>query len=1184
MIFELTNPLNNDSNYSKAKETLQKGKGPVHIYGVSASQSVHMLSELGDTFEFILIVTNTVKRAKAMQADFKNFVAKTFYVPAKDLIFYQADLQGKIQLQQRMRAYHAILEQTNEPNTAPCIVITTIDALMNPMAPIHSLEKGKILLEEGASVSSEQLQKQLTQLGYQRVNQITDVGQFSVRGGIIDIFSLIEEAPYRIELWGDEIDTIRSFDVESQRSIERIERVEIFSATELIVPEERITEGIEKIEQEYQAHYQLLRDEMLTEEAARLKRSINEFIDNAKWGIAGTKMESFMNYFVDETVSLLDYFPLERTLIVVEESLNLESKALVVEKEFQESMMHRLEKGYLLPRQVDMLFSAETVLVRLLTSQTVLLSNFDQLIEPYYDKKRESLFIKSTPIQSYKMDFKLLIHDLQDYHKKQYKVVLLCASRTRAERLAKELLDYDLHSYYKEEAKGDVMPGEIMVTQGSLTNGFIYPDLKYVMMTDDDMFGDKKSKKKAHKKHNKKGYVNDVSELSFGDYVIHEKHGLGIYQGIVKQEVNHIIKDYIQIVYADNGKLFIPISQVNYVQKYADSDAKKPKLNRIGSPEWTKTKERVKKEIGKLAQELVDLYALRQQDNGFAFSPDTVWQREFEELFPYDETQDQLVAIKEAKQDMESAKIMDRLICGDVGYGKTEIAIRLAFKAVQDNKQVAYLVPTTILAQQHYNTFVQRMKDFPIQIEMLSRFRTTTQINHTIRELKKGMVDIVVGTHRVLSKDVEFKDLGLLIVDEEQRFGVAQKEQIKHLKKSVDVLTLTATPIPRTLHMGLTGIRGMSSLQEAPSERVPIQTFVMEYNEAVVHEAINREMNRDGQVYYVYNRVNDIADVAGKVQKLNPDAVVAYAHGKMPKRQLEKIMLDFINHEIDVLVSTTIIETGLDISNVNTIIIHDADRYGLSQLYQLRGRVGRSNRVAYAFILYKKDKMLTEEAQKRLEAIRDFTELGSGIRIALKDLEIRGAGNLLGEDQSGHMEAIGYDLYCKMLNEALETLKGEKSEIEEFETVIDMNIDAYIPATYIKSEIIKLQVYKKIATITNEEEFHDLQDELVDRFSDMPKVVEQLLEVALLKAMAHELWVTEIKKTDDKIRITMHPKAPVDVSKIPEILKKNQNCLKFNAVNQPYFLYKAPQKMANVPKNVTNDAKNALKIIKLLLL
>ena len=638
-----------------------------------------------------------------------------------------------------------------------------------------------------------------------------------------------------------------------------------------------------------------------------------------------------------------------------------------------------------------------------------------------------------------------------------------------------------------------------------------------------------------------------------------------------------MIKDYLKIEYADGGNLYLPATRLDGIQKYAGSDAKAPKLNKLGGEQWKKTKARVKGAVKEIAKDLVELYAARQDSNGFQYSEDTVWQREFEELFPYDETDDQLDAIDATKKDMESRKIMDRLICGDVGYGKTEIALRAAFKALQDGKQVVYLVPTTILAQQHYNTFVQRMKDFPVRVDLLSRFRTPSQVKKTLEDLKKGLVDVVIGTHRVLSKDVHFKDLGLLIIDEEQRFGVSDKEKIKKLRENVDVLTLTATPIPRTLHMSLVGIRDMSVLEEPPVDRVPIQTYVMEYNDEMVREGIKRELARGGQVYYVYNRVKDIEEVANHVAQLVPDANVVFAHGQMHEHQLEKIMLDFINGDIDVLVSTTIIETGLDISNANTMIIQDADRMGLSQLYQLRGRVGRSSRTSYAFLMYKRDKVLKEVAEKRLQAIREFTELGSGIKIAMRDLEIRGAGNVLGAEQHGHMEAVGYDLYCKLLNQAVEALRGKRDEEEDFQTVVDCDIDAYIPVSYIKNEYQKLDVYKRISAIESEEEYMDMQDELIDRFGDIPKAVDNLLRIALIKALAHQAYVTEVGINRQEVRISMFPKAKLNTEGIPALVAEYKGALKMQMGETPGFLYQERNKKNQDCLSMADKAQEILK-------
>ena len=788
-------------------------------------------------------------------------------------------------------------------------------------------------------------------------------------------------------------------------------------------------------------------------------------------------------------------------------------------------------------------------------------------------KVRDVYSIQAAGVNPYNNSFEMLTQDLKKLKRQGYRVILVSGSRTRAKRLAEDLRDYDLSSFYSEDMVRTVRPGEIMVVYGCVAEGYEYPMLKFMVISESDIFG--KRKKKRRRKVYEGQKIQEFAELKPGDYVVHENHGLGVYQGIEKVEVDKVTRDYMKISYADGGILYILATQMDLIQKYAGADAKPPKLNKLGTPQWNKTKSQVKKAVQVIAQDLVELYAVRQQTEGFVYSPDTVWQKEFEEMFPFEETEDQLRAIEDTKKDMESTKVMDRLICGDVGYGKTEVAIRAAFKAVQDGKQVVYLVPTTILAQQHYNTFIQRLKDFPVRIDLLCRFRTPAQQKKTIEDLKKGLVDIVIGTHRVLSKDVTYKDLGLLIIDEEQRFGVTHKEKIKKMRENIDVLTLTATPIPRTLHMSLIGIRDMSVLEEAPMDRMPIQTYVMEFNDEMIREAIERELSRGGQVYYVYNRVEDIADVAGRVQKLVPGASVSFAHGQMSERELEDIMYDFINGEIDVLVSTTIIETGLDIANANTMIIQDADRFGLSQLYQLRGRVGRSSRMAYAFLLYRRDKLLKEVAEKRLAAIREFTDLGSGIKIAMRDLEIRGAGNLLGEAQSGHMAAVGYDLYCKMLNEAVKELKGEKEE-EQFTTTMDLNIDAFIPESYIKNEYQKLDIYKRIAAITTEEEMDDMTEELIDRFGDIPKKVQQLLHIAALKSLAHAAYVTAVEQKGSDFKFTLYEKAKLDPQKIPGLLQRYGNKLVFRAEEPPYFFY---QKKGRSGKETGEDTIQLLRKI-----
>lgn len=1074
-------PLQGLAEFEQIKEKSKTNKGILQVSGCMESQKSHLMYGLSGIAPYRLILAEDERRAREIYEDYRFYDRKVYSYPAKDLLFFQADIHGNLLIRQRMKVIKALLEEKE------LTVVTSIDGCMDFLESLEKIKEQLIHYESDSTVDTEQLKNQLVALGYERVGQVEMPGQFSVRGGIVDIYCLTEENPWRIELWGDEIDSIRSFDPESQRSLENLEELTIYPAVEHI----------------------------------------------------GDK----------DMVSFLDYFPEERTIIFLDEPNRLTEKGGAVEEEYRQSRMHREEKGSRnLPE--NWLCSFEQLQKELNKRNCISVCALEPKQAGW--KVREKFYLEVKSISAYNNSFELLVKDLHQYKKQGYRIALLSGSRTRAERLAKDLQEEGLAAFYGQDYDREICPGEIMVVYGHAKKGFEYPLIKFAVMTESDIFGQEQKKKK--KKNYSGSRIQDFAELSIGDFVVHEKHGLGIYRGIEKVEVDRIVKDYIKIEYRGGSNLYIPATQLDCLQKYSGADASKaPKLNKLGTQEWNKTKSKVRGAVKNIAKELVELYAVRQEKEGYVCGPDTVWQREFEEMFPYEETEDQLSAIEDAKRDMESTRIMDRLICGDVGYGKTEVALRAAFKEVQESRQVAYLAPTTILAQQIYNTFVQRMKEFPVRVELLCRFRTPAQQKKAIEDLKKGQVDVIIGTHRILSKDVQFKNLGLLIVDEEQRFGVTHKEKIKQLKKDVDVLTLTATPIPRTLHMSLIGIRDMSVLEEPPMDRMPIQTYVMEYDEETVREAINRELRRGGQVYYVYNRVTDIADVALRIAKLVPDARVDFAHGQMSERELENVMYSFVNGDIDVLVSTTIIETGLDISNVNTMIIHDSDRYGLSQLYQLRGRIGRSNRTAYAFLMYKKNVMLKETAEKRLAAIREYTDLGSGFKIAMRDLELRGAGNLLGAQQHGHMNAVGYDLYCKMLNEAVKEAKGIHT-MEDFETSVDLNVDAYIPDSYISNEFQKLDIYKRIAGIETQQDYDDMLEELLDRFGEPGKAVLNLLAIAKLKAIAHQGYVTEIKQTGKTVRFTLYEKARLNTEGFPALMQKYRRGLQFKNEQEPKFI------------------------------
>lgn len=1135
-------PLLKLNEYEQVRDCLSQKK-TCQVTGCSDSQLAHFITGLSDGYRQKVIVTFSALKAKEIYDDIKGFTDDAVMYPSKDFIFFSADVHGNLILQQRLEFIEKIVEDK------PFTVIVTADAFMDKIQPLDKIKDNYLEISEGSVIEQDALKKKLVKMGYEAVEQVDSPGQFAIRGSIIDIYTLTDEVPYRIDFWDDEVDIIKSFEIENQRSIENLESIKIYPATEYFFTEEEIKAGLDKIKLELNKTVEKFRKKFKTEEAHRLKTTVEEFITNMEINPFGVSIDSYVNYFSDSLTSLLEYF--DNPIFFIDEPKRVLEQLNAVNGEFKDSMTNRLEKGYVLPGQTDVLWNKERITDKINSYTKVVFTAIAQKVSVF--DTEDFVEVDARNISPYNNKFEMLVEDLKRYKKQKYSVLLVTTSATRGQRLAEDLRDFGISAFYEKDDTREVNPGEVMIISGRLRKGFTYPMVKFVAISDTDIFGERK--KKRRKKHGYSGSdISSFSDLNIGDYVVHENHGLGIYRGIEKVEVDHVVKDYIKIEYAGGSNLYILATQLDMIQKYADSEAKKPKLNRLGGQEWNKTKSKVKKAVAEIAKELVELYAIRQNGQGYVFSPDTEWQKEFEEMFPFEETDDQLNAINEVKKDMESTKIMDRLICGDVGFGKTEIAIRAAFKAIQDNKQVAYLVPTTVLAQQHYKTFKQRFKDFPVRVEMLSRFRTKSNIDQNIRDLKKGYVDIVIGTHRLLSKDVKFKDLGLLIIDEEQRFGVKHKEQIKELKNNVDVITLTATPIPRTLHMSLIGIRDMCVMEEPPQDRMPIQTFVMEYNEEIARDAINRELARGGQVYFVHNRVQDIADMAASVQNMVPDANVAFAHGQMSERQLEEIMYDFVNGDIDVLVSTTIIETGLDIPNANTIIIHDAERMGLSQLYQLRGRVGRSNRMAYAFLMYSRNKMLTEVAEKRLGAIRDFTELGSGVKIAMRDLEIRGTGNLLGAQQSGHLEAVGYDLYCKMLNQAIEVLKGETPE-EDFETKIDLMCDAFVPASYIKNETLKMDIYKRIAGIETNEEYEDMQDELIDRFGDIPSQVENLLQVVLLKAAAHKVYITEISGTKDKMKIMMWNQAKIDVERIPILVREYKGRLKFVTGDTPYFVY-----------------------------
>ena len=1097
------------SGVAAAKECFEGSEDAcVYITGCVESQKAQIAETLRREGGVNLMITDDERRLPALAADCSFFGAKAYIYPAKDLIFYSADMHGGQISSKRLACINKMIEARNGKEERVTIV-TTVGALTDFLIPLSKYEERTFYIKKDDELDLDKLKSDLVNAGYERKDMVRAPGEWAMRGDILDIYTVNEENPVRIELWGDTVETLREFDVSSQRSLENREALKVFPASEELFSEDEIESGLKKIQSDYKKRLAQLGDndtnksKEVYEACNRLTKEISALSRTKSYG-------KFFTYFEKDPCSLADYLPPE-SMITLEDVSRSADALEALEKEFKNGMDYRYKNGYILKKQRDMLRSLVKVSLILQKSRVLLLSGFNvklKLIKPDLH-----IHVDAVGINAYNNSLEALIEDVENYSRQGYRVVIVAASKSRARRLKDELSVSDGDSPFVSvltqrdcPQPTHLQPGRIYIIPGSITRGFSYPEIKFALITENDIYTAGHIKKSKRKK--KKPALEELA-LEPGDFVVHENYGIGIYRGIVKQTVDDIEKDYIKIDYAKNASVYILATQTDMIQRYASADTP-PKVQKIGSVVWAKTKAKARASAEGVASDLVRLYATRMSMKGYRFSADTVWQTEFEEMFPYEETGDQLDAIADVKRDMESERCMDRLICGDVGFGKTEVALRAAFKAVQDGKQVAVLTPTTILAGQHYETFSSRLRPFPVNVELMSGMRSTGENRRVAKDLTAGVVDIVVGTHRILSKDVTFKDLGLLVIDEEQRFGVGQKEKIKKLKENVDVIALSATPIPRTLNMSLAGIRDMSTLEEPPVDRQPVQTFVSESDTGIIKEAIQREINRGGQVYFVHNRINTMDEVVKDLSELMPDVIFAAAHGQMEKKELDRIMTDFINGEIDVLVSTTIVETGLDIPNVNTIIIENADKLGLSQLYQLRGRVGRASRIAYAFLLFSRERILTDVAEKRLHAISEMTDLGSGYRLAMKDLEIRGAGNLLGKVQSGHMEAVGFELYTKMLNEAVARLKGIDIE-ESFETTVDFMIPANLPDKYVPRENHKLELYKRIAAIESEEDRQQIEDELLDMYGKLPEPAVNLLKLALIKALANKAGFTEVR-------------------------------------------------------------------------
>ncbi|WP_027410136.1 transcription-repair coupling factor [Anoxybacteroides tepidamans] len=1087
------------------------------ITGLSGSaRSVFLSSLYKETNRPLLIVAYNLFQAQKIYDDLIQLLGteEVFLYPVNEMIAAEMAIASPELKAQRLEVMNYWTQQEKG------IVITPLAGLRRLLPPKPLWKENLFKVEVGKEFDIDIYKQRLVQMGYKRVSVVSTPGEFSIRGGIIDIYPLTVELPYRIELFGTEVESIRTFTIDDQRSQKEVKQILIGPADEMLVYGKALQQGIERIEKGLAESIKTIKDEKTKQ---LLVDHISYELERLKQGQEIEQQYKYSALFYDEPASLLDYMP-ENGLLLLDEVSRLHDSSENLDKEEAEWYTSLLSEGKII-HEVPISHSFSNLL-QSCKKPILYLSLFLRHVPHTHPQNIVSISCKQ--MQNFHGQMALLKTELERWKKAKYAVIFLAPNEERVKKLQSILEDYEMDvSLLPEEAA--IMHGKCQLIQGDLNTGFELPMQKVAVITEEELFKKRIKKTTRRQKLSNAERIKSYSELQAGDYVVHVNHGIGRYLGIETLEINGIHKDYIHIQYQGSDTLYVPVDQIDQVQKYVGSEGKEPKIYKLGGTEWKKVKKKVESSVQDIAEDLIKLYAEREASKGYAFSADTEMQREFEAAFPYQETEDQLRSIEEIKRDMESEKPMDRLLCGDVGYGKTEVALRAAFKAIMDGKQVAFLVPTTILAQQHYETVRERFQGYPINVGLLNRFRTKKQQNETIRGLKDGTIDMVIGTHRLLSKDVAFKDLGLLIIDEEQRFGVTHKEKIKQLKANIDVLTLTATPIPRTLHMSMIGVRDLSVIETPPENRFPVQTYVMEYTPELIREAIERELARDGQVFILYNRIEDIDVKAEEISMLVPDARVTYAHGRMTENELESVILAFLEGQYDVLVTTTIIETGVDIPNVNTLIVYDADRMGLSQLYQLRGRVGRSNRVAYAYFTYRKDKVLNEVAEKRLQAIKEFTELGSGFKIAMRDLSIRGAGNILGAEQHGFIDSVGFDLYSQMLKEAIEKRRGIHQEEKQIEVEIDLELDAYIPDTYISDGLQKIDMYKRFKAINTLEELEELRAEMLDRFGEYPDEVDYLFQVAEMKVYAKQNGVESIKQHKQQIDLLFTEQASKDV-------------------------------------------------------
>ncbi|WP_440858861.1 transcription-repair coupling factor [Staphylococcus shinii] len=1111
----ITEYINEDKRYQELNEIF--GKEQVLVTGLSGAAKATIIAEKYlNSSKQLLIVTNNLYQADKLESDLTQFVEEQdiYKYPMQDIMTEEFSTQSPQFMSERVRTLTALAQEKRG------LFIVPLNGLKKWLTPVEMWKSHQLTLNVGDDIDIDDFLNKLVNMGYRRASVVSHIGEFSLRGGIIDIYPLIGN-PIRIELFDTEVDSIRDFDVETQRSEENVEEVNITTASDYIITEDVLKHTKQKLKEAYEYTRPKI-DKSVRNELKETYESFQLFESSMFDHQVLRRLVAFM---YQQPTTIIDYFK-DDAIVAVDEYNRIKETETALITEADEFMQNLIESG---KGFIDQSFLQYDAFENQLKPYPV--TYFTLFTATMSVELNEIIKFSCKPVQQFYGQYDIMRSEFQRFIQNDYTVVVLAETEVKKERIQSMLNEMHIPTFIDTPTHRNE-GGNAIITEGSLSEGFELPYMQLVVVTERELFKSKQKKKpKQQKTLTNAEKIKSYQDLKVGDYIVHVHHGVGRYLGVETLEVGGVHKDYIKLQYKGTDQLFVPVDQMDQVQKYVASEDKTPRLNKLGGTEWKKTKAKVQQSVEDMADELIELYKSREMSVGYQFGPDTAEQNDFEIDFPYELTPDQSKSIEEIKKDMEIERPMDRLLCGDVGYGKTEVAVRAAFKAVMEGKQVAFLVPTTILAQQHYETLIERMQDFPIEVQLISRFRTAKEIKETKEGLKSGFVDIIVGTHKLLGKDIHYKDLGLLIVDEEQRFGVRHKERIKSLKNNVDVLTLTATPIPRTLHMSMLGVRDLSVIETPPENRFPVQTYVLEQNTNFIKEALERELSRDGQVFYLYNKVQSIYEKREQLQMLMPDANIGVAHGQMNERDLEETMLSFINHEYDIIVTTTIIETGVDVPNANTLIIEDADRFGLSQLYQLRGRVGRSSRIGYAYFLHPTNKVLSETAEDRLQAIKEFTELGSGFKIAMRDLNIRGAGNLLGKQQHGFIDSVGFDLYSQMLEEAVNEKRGVKDEKQDApEVEIELNIDAYLPAEYIQNEQAKIEIYKKLRKIETEAQLMDVKDELIDRFNDYPVEVERLLEMMEIKIHALNAGVTLIKDIGKKVEIYLSEKGTTDIN------------------------------------------------------